>query len=219
MTVAVEPRTVTMNAETRVVLEPVSWSLYQQILTELGDSRGTRLAYDNGRLEIMSPSDSHEHVKTIVARLIEAYADAAGVDIEGLGSWTLNREDQNKGIEPDECYYVQSFPAIAQKKRLDLAVDPPPDLAIEVEITSSSLPKQPIYAALGVGEIWRFDGKRYRIFRRTAEGAYVESHQSGCFPDLPIDEVNRFVRIGLESRQPAAVRALREWMKGRSTGH
>jgi|tagenome__1003787_1003787.scaffolds.fasta_scaffold20594449_2 Uma2 family endonuclease len=218
MTVAVQERAVSLNAESRVVLEPVSWSLYEQLLAELGDNRGTRLAYDDGRLEIMSPSDSHEDVKTIVARLIEAYADAMDIDVQGYGSWTMNRREKKKGIESDECYYVQSFPAIAHRKRLDLKRDPPPDLAVEVDISRSSLPKQPIYAAIGVPEIWRFDGKRFIILRRNESGSYAESHESACFPDLPIDEVNRFVRIGLRSRQPAAVRALREWMKQRRPG-
>ena len=94
-------------------------------------------------------------------------------------------------------------------------MDPPPDLAIVVDIAWSSLPKQPIYAALGVPEIWRFDGKCFRIFRRTTDGEYREALQSESFPDLPIDEVNRFVQIGLKSRQSAAIRALRQWLKDR----
>lgn len=206
-----------VRGETRVVLESISWSLYQQLLRELGDNRGARLAYDNGRLEITSPSDSHEYVKTIVGRLIEAYADAMDIDIDGLGSWTMKREELKKGIEPDECYYVQSLPAIADKQELDLSVDPPPDLAIEVDISWSSLPKQPIYAALGVPEVWRFDGKRFKILRRTDAGDYAEASQSGCFPGFPIDEVNRLVQVGLKSRQPAAVKALRQWIKERSS--
>jgi Uma2 family endonuclease len=200
------------RGETRIVLEPISWGLYQQILRELGDNRGQRLAYDNGRLEIMSPSNLHEDVKKIAARLIEAYGDATGIDVQGFGSWTMDREALQKGIEPDECYYVQSFEAIAHK-RPDLAVDPPPDLAIEVDITRSTLPKQPIYAALGIPEIWRYDGKRFIILLRTDAGGYAESQQSRCFPALPIDEFNRFVQIGLKSRQPAAIRALRQWLK------
>ena len=217
MTVTVQERAVTLNAESRVVLEPVSWALYEQLLAELGDNRGTRLAYDDGRLEIMSPSDSHADVKKIMARVIEAYADAMDIDIQGYGSWTMNRKAKKKGIEPDECYYVQSFPAIANRKRLDVKRDPPPDLAIEVDISRSSLPKQPIYATIGVPEIWHFDGKRFTILRRDEAGSYVQSRQSACFPGLPIDEVNRFVRIGLRSHQPAALRALREWMKQQQT--
>lgn len=218
MTVAVGESVRVRDGEARVVLEPVSWSLYRQILNELGDNRGTRLAYDNGRLEIRSPSRLHGDVKKIAARLIEAYGDATGIDVQGYGSWTMDQEEAQKGIEPDECYYVQSFPAIAYKRELDLSVDPPPDLAIEVDISRSTLPKQPIYHALGVPEIWRYDGKRFAILLRTSGGGYAESRHSLCFPDLPMDEFNRFVQIGLESRQPAAVRALHDWMKARPTG-
>lgn len=216
MTLAVREPIQTRAGENRVILSPVSWSLYRQILRELPDSRGTRLAYDSGRLEVMSPSNLHEDVTAIARRLIEAYADAAGIDIQAFGSWTMDRDEMEKAIEPDECYYVQSFPAIAHKRDLDLAVDPPPDLAIEVDISRSTLPKQPIYQALGVPEIWRYDGRQFVVLLRTGGGGYAESAQSLCFPDLPIDEFNRFVQVGLQSRQPAAVRALREWMKARS---
>lgn len=219
MTVAVHEPVQVRKGEARVVLEPVSWSLYRRIVSELGDNRGTRLAYDNGRLEIMSPSDLHEDVKKIAARLIEAYGDATGIDVQGYGSWTMDQEEAQKGIEPAECYYVQNFPAIADRKKLDLAIDPPPDLAIEVDITRSSLPKQPIYAALGIPEVWRYDGKRFRILLRTDSGGYAESKTSRCFPALPMDEFNRFVQIGLMSHQPAAVRALRQWLKEQQTGH
>jgi len=129
----------------------------------------------------------------------------------------MKRDAVQKGVEPDECYYVQSFPRIADKKKLDLTTDPPPDLAVEVEIAWSSLPKQPIYAALGVPEIWRFDGKRIAILLRGADGLYAESGRGNCFPHLSVDDVNRFIQIGLASKQPAAVRALREWLKERPT--
>src|SRR5215207_11484000 len=97
------------GSETRMVLAPVSWSLYQQILRELGDKRGKRLTYDAGRLEIMSPSELHEDVKTIAARLVETYAAVARIPIQGYGSMTMDREELEQGVEPDECYYVQSF--------------------------------------------------------------------------------------------------------------
>lgn len=150
MSLAVREPVQQSEAETRIVLAPVSWSLYQQILRELGDNRGKRLAYDDGRLEIMSPSVLHADVTKTISRLIEAYADAVGIDIDGYGSMTMDREALKKGMEPDECYYVQNFPAIADKRGVDLTTDPPPDVVIEVDISRSRLPKQPIYAALGV---------------------------------------------------------------------
>ena len=219
MTVIAAPQpTTSSRGETRVVLEPVSWSLYEQILRELGDSRGTRLAYNNGRLEITSPSDSHEDVKSVVRRLIEMYAEARELDIHCYGSFTMRRKDVGAGIEADECYYVQSFPLIEGKQGLDLSVDPPPDLAIEVDISPPALAKQPIYAALGVPEVWRYDGKRFHVMPRTESGTYDEVPRSAAFPDLPIEELNRFVQIGLKSRQPAAIRALRQWLRDREQG-
>ena len=209
---APQPTKTTNDPETRLVLEPVSWGLYQQILRELGDNRGKRLTYDNGRLEIMSPSDLHERVKTIAARLVETYAAAMGIAVEGYGSMTMDREELQQGIEPDECYYVQSFHRLPEAQRLDMATDPPPDLAIEVDISPPGVAKQPIYAALGVGEIWRYDGARFRVLRRTEDGGYVEKQESGCFPDLPLEQFNRFVQIGLKSRQPAALQALLAWL-------
>lgn len=201
------------GSETRMVLAPVSWGLYQQILRELGDNRGKRLTYDSGRLEIMSPSDLHEDVKKIAARLVETYAAVAGIPIQGYGSMTMDREELEKGIEPDECYYVQSFGRLPHGRRLDFSIDPPPDLAIEVDISPPGVAKQPIYAALGVREVWIYDGVRFRLFRRSGEGAYTEAQQSGCFPALPIEEFNRFVRIGLDSKQPAALKALLDWLR------
>ena len=203
----------TADPETRMVLEPVSWALYQQLLRELGDNRGKRLTYDRGRLEIMSPSELHEDVKTIAARLVETYAAVMRIAIQGYGSMTMDREELEKGLEPDECYYVQSFDRLPHGRRLDLSVDPPPDLAIKIDISPPAVGKQPIYAALGVEEVWRYDGVRFRVMRRSGEGRYVEAQQSACFPGLPIEEFNRFVRIGLESKQPAALDALLDWLR------
>lgn len=215
MTIASPPPNLLLHAERRVVLEGVSWSLYEKMLAELGDRRGVRLTYDRGRLEIMSPSRLHENVKKIAARLLEAYSDAVEVRVEGCGSWTLNREDLEKGLEPDECYYVQSVPLIAGKGELDLAVDPPPDLAIEVDISPPDVAKQPIYAALGVPEVWRYDGRRMAVMLRTATGTYAESDRSLALPDLPMDEFNRFIEVGLAKGQYDAVRAMRRWLRSR----
>ena len=198
----------------RVVLHGVSWSLYQQMLAEVGDGH-LRLTYDRGSLEIMSPSDLHEKVKTVTARLIEAYADAVDIVVEGLGSTTFLREDALRGLEPDECYYVAHAAAVIGKTELDLTIDPPPDLAIEVDISPPSVQRQPIYATLGVPEIWRYDGRRLTSLHRTEQGEYIAAERSLSFPDLPMDELNRFIQIGLTSGQSAAVRALRDWLKGR----
>lgn len=163
----------------------------------------------------MSPSPLHERVKTVIGRLIEACGDALGIDVEGFGSTTFDREDLQKGVEPDECYYIAKASKVIGKQVLDLAIDPPPDLALEVDISPPDLTRAPIYAALGVPEIWRFDGRRLVSLHRAGEGRYVEANRSLAFPELPMDELNRFVNVGPEKGQSAAVRALREWLDSR----
>ncbi|HEX4796786.1 MAG TPA: Uma2 family endonuclease [Humisphaera sp.] len=188
------------------------------MLREIGDGH-VRLTFDQGRLEIMSPSGFHEDVKKSIARLLEAYADEAGIVLEGLGSTTYSREDLQKGLEPDECYYIANAPAIIGKRELDLAVDPPPDLAIEVDISPPGVARQPIYAALGVPEIWRYDGRRLVCLHRHTEPAtgprYVPADKSLSFPQLSLADFNRFIEIAISQGQSAAVRELRQWMRSK----
>ena len=201
------------HAEQRVLLEGVSWTTYERLLRELND-RPIHLTYDDGLLEIFVPGPPHENVKKIVARLIEAYADASGIDVEGLGLMTMKVRRKKKGLEPDECYYVGNIGrALGLGEKFDAKKDPPPDLAIEVDVTSDSLPREPIYAALRVPEIWRHDGERFGVLLRQADGAYAPAAASAAFPALPMEQVNRFLAVGLADGQSAAVRALREWMR------
>jgi Uma2 family endonuclease len=207
-----EPETLTPVVNRRVLLSGISWSLYQHMLAEIRNG-AVRLTYDHGWLEIMTLSPLHEKVKKIIARLIEAYSDASGIDAEGFGSTTFSREELQRGLEPDECYYVSHAADVAGKSTLDLAVDLPPDLAVEVDISPPDIAKQPIYAALGIAEVWRYNGRRLTPLRRTADG-YAEIEKSMAFPDLPMDRLNEFLSIGLASGQSAAVRAMRKWLQG-----
>jgi Uma2 family endonuclease len=211
MTLASPP--ISPAVEHRVVLDGVSWETYQSLLNDLRDRRRVRLTYDSGWLEIMTVSQRHESVKKLVARLIEAYADAAEITVEGFGSATYARKDLQKGLEPDECYYIQHAADVTGKTKFDFAVDPPPDLAIEIEVTRRVVPRQPIYAALGVPELWRFDGRRLIPMCLTDDGKYSPAQCSLAFPDLPMEQLNRFLAIGLSSGQSAAVKALRQWLR------
>ena len=202
------------QAERRVVVNGVSWQLYQQMLAEIGDGH-TRLTYDQGRLEIMSPTPRHELIKTVLGRLVEAYADEMDIPIEGFGSTTFDREDLQKGLEPDECYYVQKAGEVRGRQEFDFAVDPPPDLAIEIDISPPDVARQPIYAALGVPEIWKYDGNEVRFLHRTTEGRYIAADLSLAFAELTASELNRFLQIALSDGQSAAVRALRGWSRSR----
>jgi Uma2 family endonuclease len=202
------------TTERRVVLEGVSWGLYDALLREVGKRR-VRLTYDEGRLEIMTLSPPHERAKIVLGRLVEAIAEELGVEAEGLGSWTLRRQDLLKGLEPDECYYVTSAESVIGKDDLDLRRDPPPDLAIEVDISRPDIAREPIYAALGVPELWTWDGRRLAFRERSAEGQYVPIEASLAFPTIVPADVERFVTLALASGQTAAVRALRDGLRTR----
>ena len=192
----------------RVVIDGISWATYQSLLAEVGDGH-TRLTFDSGRLEIMSPLPIHEHIKKNIARLIEAYADDNHIPVEGLGSTTFQREDLEKGLEPDECYYIQNAALVVGKERFDLTIDPAPDLAIEIYISPPDVARQPIYAALGVPEIWRYDGRELVCLHRNKQGKYVVAAKSLAFPKLPMEWVNEFLQISLKKGQSAAVNEFR----------
>ena len=201
--------------EGSVLLEDVSWETYEQMLDDVGDGR-LRLTFDNGRLEIVSPANPHEHIKTIIGRIVEAYADEMDILIEGLGSTTWKSKRLQRGLEPDECYYVQHFADIvgqAAKRKLDLSKDAPPDLAIEIDITHRSIPRQPIYDALGVPEIWRWDGNRLISLRRNRTGKYAPASESLAFPKLDLGFLNELIRTAIDRGQPAAIKELRRRLR------
>ncbi len=195
----------------------VSWGLYRQMLHEIGDGR-PRLTYDQGSLEIMSPSGFHESVKIVLARLILFYSDAAGITLEGRGSTTFLREDLQKGLEPDDCYYVANAEKVMGRQEFDPASDPPPDLAIEVDLSRPKVSRQPIYASLGVPEIWRFDGRVLEVLVRVddANERYVVSDRSLAFPKLPMREMDAWLQMGLRESQSAAVKSLRAWVNSQA---
>jgi Uma2 family endonuclease len=148
----------TLSPGQSVLLENVSWQGFESLLVELGDHRSARLAYDNGSLEIMAPTPEHEYYyKESVGILIQDLADELDQDYESLGSTTWKRQDLLAGVEPDNCFYVQNEPLIRGDLKLDLQQVPPPDLVLEIDITSKSLSRFPIYARLGVPEIWQYD--------------------------------------------------------------
>lgn len=195
------------------MLDGISWQTYEQILRDLGE-RQIRVTYDSGNLEMMAPLASHEDWKSRYGRLIEVMCEERDLDIQPLGSTTFRREDLDKGLEPDECYYVQHADAIRARRgdEIDLTVDPPPDLAIEIDITRASIPKQPIYAALGIPELWRFDGVRLTVLGLRGK-KYVAMEKSGVFPFLPMDQFQQYaVRLATE-RQSRLLREFRNWVR------
>jgi Uma2 family endonuclease len=212
------PAAAVIDPERRLALTGVSWATYARLCDEV--VRGpTKITYDRGRMEIVVVSNRHEWVKKILSRIVEAYADAVGIVAEGFGGMTLRREDLERGLEPDECYYVAHAAETAgwggEEHPLDLTVDPPPDLAIEVDISPPDVAKPPIYAALGVPEIWRYDGRAVAYLHRQPDGRYVVADHSLAFPGLPLAWVNECLAIGLTQSQSAAAAEVRRRVGGR----
>src|ERR687898_894176 len=200
--------TVKSRAEQRVLLRNISWETYERLLDERGDSRVPRLAYDRGDLEIMSPSSEHESVAYFVAVL----AEEMRVNAYGVGSTTYRRGDIGRGFEPDASFYIRNEERIRGKPRIDLSVDPPPDLVIEVDITSPSLDMFPIYARLGVHEVWRYDGARATIFV-LGEEEYLEAGESVALPSLTSDVLTYFVEESTSLGSTDWLRRVREWSR------
>ncbi|MGB3263415.1 MAG: Uma2 family endonuclease [Microcoleus sp.] len=193
-----------------VQLSGISWQTYENLLAEIGD-RQIRLTYNRGNLEIIVPSPEHERFKTIMGRFVETLAEELEVKIEPLGSTTFKRPKLS-GAEPDECFYIQNLSAIKGKKRIDMDRDPPPDLVVEIDITSRSENSLQVYADLGVPEVWIYNGTRLRI-NRFENGGYVEGEISLAFPSLPILEIVRFLDLAETMDYLELVKAFRNWVK------
>ncbi|MFN6482258.1 MULTISPECIES: Uma2 family endonuclease [unclassified Nostoc] len=199
-------------AEQRTVLHNVSWETFEALLRDTGEDRGSRFAYDCGVLEIMTPLFEHENPKSNFGNFIIALAEELGIEIRSAGSTTLKRKISKQGIEPDTCYYIQNELAIRGKQTLDLENDPPPDLAIEIDITSSSVNKLGIYSALGVAELWRYDGQNLKFYQ-LIEGQYVECKFSIAFPIVSVSEISRFIEQSKSMGEIALLKSFRAWVK------
>lgn len=198
--------------EQKVVLHNVRWETYECLLTDFENSSAPRFTYDRGTLEIMSPLPEHEKYNRTIAQLVEVVAEEWDLDTENLGSTTFKREDLARGFEPDSCFYIQNAERISGRTRIDLSTDPPPDLVIEIDITHSSVDKFPIYAQMGVPEVWRYDGRQMEIFALEG-GAYRRRDASLALPRLNQVTLARFVEESKSLKRPSWLRALREWAR------
>ncbi|MEA5565525.1 Uma2 family endonuclease [Anabaena sp. UHCC 0399] len=170
----------------KVLLRDVTWQELETILEDLGEHRAARIAYDRGILEIMSPLPEHEDNKEIISDLVKALLEELGIEFRCLGSTTFKNQFMAQGIEPDQCFYITNESKIRGKKRLDLTVDPPPDLALEIDITSRT--HTYIYQSLKVPELWRFENGKLQI-NILHDDIYIESQNSLNFPQLPLIDV------------------------------
>jgi Uma2 family endonuclease len=195
----------------RLLLQDVTWQEFGTILEELGDRRSARLAHDKGTLEIMMPLPEHEDDQEIVGDLIKALLEELEIEFRSLGSTTF-KKSQTQGLEPDQCFYIQNEGAIRGKKRIDLSVDPPPDLAIEIDVTSRTHPS--IYETLGVPELWQFNRGNLQINVLQDSSSYALVSESPNFPGLPLAEV--LSRSLAESKivgRNKVLKAFRQWVR------
>jgi len=204
-------------AEQRLLLHDISWETYERLLRESVENCGTRFTYDGGNLEIMVVSLGHEAPNRTLALIAEITAEETGRDFVAAGSTTFKRRDLAKGFEPDSSFYFRDAETIRAKDDIDLATDPPPELVIEVDVTSSSLDRFPIYAAVGVREIWHYDGERVR-FHALEETIWRPIEASLVLPPMTAAQATIFVAGDRFGKKTDWLRAVRKWMRGRLAG-
>ncbi|WP_377475596.1 MAG: Uma2 family endonuclease [Microcoleus anatoxicus] len=197
------------SEEKLITLTGIKWSTFKAIMSDVGDGRAWRIAYAEGVLEIRMPLPKHERHKVMLELFIGALADELEIEAMSLGALTLEREDLTRAIEPDTCFYIQNESLVRDKDEINLPADPPPDLVVESDYTSSSLNKFSIYAALGVPEIWRYRNQSLVVYQ-LVEGSYQERENSLAFGFLPIAEIPGLIEQSKTIGQRAAVRLFRE---------
>jgi Uma2 family endonuclease len=194
------------------ILEDIDWATYCRLLRVFAKRRGFRLTYDRGTLEIMSPLWSHEEPAKLLGRFVDVLTEELELPSRLGGSVTLRRRRKRRGLEPDNCYWIANAPLLQGKRELDLRVDPPPDLAIEVDVTSSSLDRMSMYAALGVPEVWRLTTGGI-AFHLLETGAYQVRSNSRSFPQLASVDLPPFLAQWGASDDTTIVRRFREWVR------
>jgi Uma2 family endonuclease len=198
-------------------LPNVDWDEYEHLLTQMESQHpGHRLSYDRGRLIIVSPKREHEFFKLFFGRLAQVLAEELGLNVEATGATTLRRKRLGKGVEPNESYYVQHATNVIGRLEFDLGVDPPPDVAIEIDMINDSLDKFPIYAALNVPEIWRYDGKTMLFYKLAGEN-YELIQNSLTFPILAAEDLTQCLERSKTEGQTAAAASFRQILRSRTS--
>jgi Uma2 family endonuclease len=195
----------------QLLMTDVSWEMYEQLLVEFEGRPGTRINYSQGVLEIMVPLPEHEINKVMIADLIKVLLEEMDVEFWSLGSTTFKSETMQQGLEADDCFYIEQEAAVRGKKRIDLEIDPPPDLALEIDITSRTHFKN--YQVLGVGELWRFNGTELEI-NILQEGQYITVYESPHFPNFPLrDIIPHYLEWSKREGRNKVMKAFRNWVK------
>lgn len=195
-----------------IVVHGLDWRRYRDIAHAIGESH-VRLTYSAGELEFMTLSHGHERCCSLIGRMIDVLTEELDLPVQSGGSTTLDREDLDRGAEPDRCYYLEHEPLVRGKEEIDLAVDPPPDLAVEVDMSRSSRVRLTIYAMMGIPEVWRFDGETMWFHRLNAEPRYDLTSESLFFPGISPNLLSEFLAQRSELDDTRLMRRFRQWVR------
>src|SRR5205823_6028503 len=197
-------------------LQNVGWDEYEHLLTQMETYPGHRVSFDRGRLIVMSPLPEHEEYKETIYSMVRTLSEELGVTLESRGAATFKSKRLAKGLEPDTCFYVQNAARLIGQRTITLGIDPPPDVVVEIDTTNESLHKFPIYAALGVPEIWRYDGRAAQFFQ-LAGAVYEEIEHSRAFPMLTAGVLTEFIEQSKTQGQSAALDAFRQYWRAQAS--
>lgn len=201
-----------LDEQVSVVLSDVSWAAYKDTIEEFNEKNNPRFYYEKGNLLIMSNSPEHEDIKDTIVYLIYIFTEEFRINARSLGSSTYQREDIERGFEPDSCFYFENEPKIRGVKRLDMTIHPAPDLIVEVDITSLSINRQSIFAAFGVPEIWRFDGEKMQILKLEND-KYVEIKTGLALPKVTAEVLTEFLKKSQTLSRLEWINEVRAWSK------
>jgi Uma2 family endonuclease len=197
----------------RFVLFSKPWKTYIELGRLFQDQRGVRITYDRGVLQLATVSHEHEHLALLLAFLTWAWTEERGVLIKSGGSTTFRRRDLERGLEPDQCFWIANEPAVRHLNRIDVRRDPPPDLVIEVEVTRRAVPRLPIFAALHVPEVWRLSRKGLTFQLRQSDGTYAPVARSQALPPLGSRDLERFLALRGQTDENSIVAQFRSWIR------
>lgn len=202
----------TTTYEPSVLIHKASWQTYSALRDE-DENRHVRMTYDRGRLELMSPTMSHERLGYLLGRCIDAWTEELRIGVRSCRSTTFRREDLDRGLEPDNCYYIAREPQMRGKDEVDLTVDPPPDLAVEIDVHSSSIDRMSIYAALGVTEVWRWSNEELSAHGLSDDGVYHVARESRVLPQFPLVRVQTLLAKRSAANETTLICEFREWVQ------
>ena len=200
--------------EERVVLHDVPWEIYEGLMTTHTDHSAPRFTYDQGQLEIYMPSQKHEKNAELLGDLVKTIAEERDIEVLSLGSTTFKKEESAKGVEPDGCFYLQSYEVVFGTEKIDIEVFPP-DLVLEIDVTSPSIERFPIYADFRVPEIWRHVKEKVKIYILHGS-AYIEVGESLVFPQVTATVLTGFLLASQTEKRSLWLKSVREWMRAHS---